>query len=110
MKRAPCQAVQLDRRSQPMGAEMLNLRTISAAVALFLYVGFSVAQESKPAHQLTFPVPSARFEILQSPLAARWTFRLDRYTGKVWQLVKTKDDDNTWEEMLVGDLLRSRDQ
>ncbi|GAB3490243.1 hypothetical protein GCM10027399_07170 [Curvibacter fontanus] len=40
---------------------------------------------------------------MQSTLAARWTFRLDRYTGKVWQLVRTSDDDNAWEEMMVFD-------
>jgi len=52
-------------------------------------------------HQLTTPPPGARFEVLQSTLAARWTFRLDRYTGRIWQLVKTTDDENTWEEMRV---------
>lgn len=57
-----------------------------------------------PPHQQTSAPPGARFEVMQSPLAARWTFRLDRYTGRVWQIVKTKDDDNVWEEMLVLDL------
>lgn len=54
-------------------------------------------------HQLTTTPPGARFEVMQSTLAARWTFRLDRYTGRVWQLVKTKDDDNAWEEMRIID-------
>jgi hypothetical protein len=44
---------------------------------------------------------TSRFEIIQSPLAARWTFLLDKYTGRVQQLVKTKDDDNAWETMMV---------
>lgn len=55
-------------------------------------------------HQLTTLPQSARFEVIQSTLAARLTFRLDRYTGRVWQLVKTKDDDNAWEEMKVFEL------
>jgi hypothetical protein len=38
---------------------------------------------------------------VQSQLAAKWTFRLDRYLGRVWQLVKTNVDDNAWEEMPV---------
>ena len=50
---------------------------------------------------MTFASWGARFEILQSELASRWTFRLDRFTGRVAQLVKTKDDDNTWEDMEV---------
>ncbi|WP_343725756.1 hypothetical protein [Herbaspirillum huttiense] len=44
---------------------------------------------------------NARYEIVQSPMAARWTFKLDRYTGTVWQLVTTSDNDLTWEGMLI---------
>jgi hypothetical protein len=75
-------------------------------VSLFLAsTSYATAQEyPSPPHQQTSPNPGARFEILQSPLAAKWTFRLDRYTGHVWQLVRTKDDNNTWEEMLVREL------
>ena len=54
------------------------------------------------AHRATTPPPGARFEIIQSELAAKWTFRLDRTTGQVFQLVKTKGDDFTWEEMEVA--------
>jgi len=38
---------------------------------------------------------------VQSEIAARWTFRLDRFTGHVAQLVKTKDEDTAWEDMEV---------
>ena len=54
-------------------------------------------------HQFTTPQSGARYEIVQSTLAARWTFRLDKNTGRVWQLARTKDDDNIWEEMRVFD-------
>ena len=57
-------------------------------------------QPSNPHHQTTAP-PGARFEILQSQLAARLTFRLDRFTGHVAQLVRTKEDDHAWEGMQV---------
>ena len=80
------------------------MKSIIAVFALVVLCGNAAAQDAKPAHQFTSPVPGARFEIIQSPLAAKWTFRLDRHTGKVWQLVKTKDDDNSWEEMPVMDL------
>jgi hypothetical protein len=52
-------------------------------------------------HQATTTPSGARYEILQSELAAKWTFRLDRFTGRISQLVRTKDDDNTWEDMEV---------
>lgn len=61
-----------------------------------------------PGHQQTSPSATARYEVLQSPLAMRWTFRLDRIHGRVWQLLKTPEDNNRWEEMPVTDLPRVR--
>lgn len=61
------------------------------------------AQETaSPPHQSTTSPSGARFELIQSPLAAKWTFKLDRFAGRVWQLVRTKDDENAWEEMPVA--------
>ncbi len=72
------------------------------ALCLALASSLSLAQDRAAViHEQTSPVPGARFEVLQSTVAARWTFRLDRHTGRIWQLVKTRDDDNTWEEMPV---------
>ena len=83
------------------GREMRHIFYVLAYVA---FSGGAFAQESAtPSHQQTSPPPNSRFEVIQSPLAAKWTFRLDRYSGRVWQLVKTKDDDNKWEEMPVVD-------
>ena len=61
------------------------------------------AQLDPANHQMTTLPSDARYEIVQSPLAAKWTFRLDRYTGQVYQLVKTENGDAAWEEMLVED-------
>ena len=55
-------------------------------------------------HQKTTTPSEARYEIVQSELAAKWTFRLDRYTGKVYQLVRTPDEENAWDEMTVTNL------
>lgn len=71
-------------------------------IAFFVCAGFAQADDfPPPPHQHTSLPTAARFEILQSSIAAKWTFRLDRYSGHVWQLVKTNDDDNTWEEMPI---------
>lgn len=53
--------------------------------------------------QVTVAPPGARYEIVQSTLAAKATFRLDRYTGRVWELAKTKDDETVWQETRVLD-------
>jgi len=58
-------------------------------------------QESTPPHSATTIPPSARFEIIQSHLAAKWTFRLDRVCGHVVQLIGVIGEDVKWEEMIV---------
>jgi hypothetical protein len=55
-----------------------------------------VAQEAPPSRSSTVPA-HARFEIVQSPLLAKLTFRFDRFTGQTWQFVSTKKDAYTWE-------------
>ena len=49
---------------------------------MFLVLGLSAQAQDYPAPspQYTSPVPSSRFEVMQSPLAAKWTFRLDKYS------------------------------
>jgi hypothetical protein len=47
------------------------------------------------------PLATARFQIVQSDLAARWTFRLDRFSGEVAQLVQTSEESLSWEPMDV---------
>ncbi len=57
------------------------------------------AEACSPEHQLSSSVPGARFEIVQSPLAAMWTFRLDRYAGAVWLLMSDDEKNSHWIEM-----------
>lgn len=57
-------------------------------------------------HMMTASAPSARYEIISSTLAARHTFRLDRFCGEVSQIVKvqTQGDELTWQGMWVSGL------
>lgn len=72
------------------------------ALVLGSIAGNSTAEDFLArSHQQTTIGPNARYEVVQSTLAARLTFRLDRFTGRVWQIVRTKDDDTAWEEMQV---------
>lgn len=72
-------------------------RLLVAALAL----NFALCWAQSPTHQGTSPT-GARYELIQSPLAAKWTFKLDRFAGRVWQLVRTKEDENAWEEVPVA--------
>ena len=40
-----------------------------------------------------------RYEIVQSEIVRRLTFKLDKFTGRTYQMVKTSYDDMTWEEV-----------
>ncbi|MDA0740274.1 MAG: hypothetical protein O2999_14975 [Nitrospirae bacterium] len=57
-----------------------------------------------PPHASTTITASARYEIVQSELAAKWMFRLDRVCGQVSQLVKTESGFNTWITMRIVNL------
>jgi hypothetical protein len=60
------------------------------------------AQDDGPSvHQMSTTPANARFEIVHSPLAAKWTFRLDRYTGNIAQLVNSVSGGSAWESMTV---------
>ncbi|BCG45324.1 hypothetical protein GEOBRER4_n0077 [Citrifermentans bremense] len=83
---------------------MRLLRTITLCFALLVPV---LAQgELSNVHQSTTTPSEARYEIIQSQLAARWTFRLDRYNGEVMQLLLNKEKENVWEKVMVVDLPR----
>jgi len=80
------------------------MRMLACLAVMFAFSSMpSFAQnDTSPAHQMTAAPPGARYEVIQSELAAKWTFRLDRFTGKVFQLVHTKSlDEYAWDEMEV---------
>jgi hypothetical protein len=79
-------------------------RAVLCLMSLVLCGNVVAAQQISDLHQMTTSPPNARFQIVQSELAAKWTFRLDRFTGQVDQLVLTKQGDNAWESMPVQDL------
>jgi hypothetical protein len=72
---------------------------IFSIVGVFFASAASAQTDQSP--QITSMSPSSRFEIVQSELAARWTFRLDKFCGRVSQLVSAKDDEFTWQDMAV---------
>lgn len=70
----------------------------------FISIFFSLSSlaDSKNAIHISSSLGSqARFEIIQSTLAARWTFRLDRVCGNISQIVIAQSENMTFERMLV---------
>lgn len=76
--------------------------SVLASLPLPLYA----QEEFTPANVKTSVPTTSRYEIVQSPRAAKWTFRLDKYCGQISQLVKTEDDDVAWESMPVVGLAK----
>jgi hypothetical protein len=68
----------------------------SFLLCLFGSAGAVAAAENQSAISTTLG-STARYEIVQSELAVRYTFRVDRVCGNVSQLVQTADDDLTWQ-------------
>jgi len=77
---------------------------IIITLALSFFSATAPTQETSDVHQQTIAPANARYEIIQSELAAKWTFRLDRFSGHVAQLVQTKDGEMTWEDTPVRGL------
>lgn len=81
------------------------LVTVNLSLLCFLAAPIFADDLPTNVHQQTNAPTNARFEIVQSQLAAKFTFRLDKFTGHVAMLVKTSEDENisedTWEDMHV---------
>jgi len=79
-------------------------RTLAAIVVplavLVAAPSLSQGLVSQEHHQTSSP-DDARYEITQSGVGVRWTFRLDRYSGMVDLMVSTTDDQLTWQPMPV---------
>ena len=51
----------------------------------------------------TLVTDSARYEIIQSSIKRALTFKLDKFTGRIWEVVETASGGLIWEYMYVED-------
>lgn len=72
-------------------------KTLLLIIALFLSVQFFAQDRQAVSTQMN----NARFEVIQSPIARKYTFFLDKVEGKVYQLVQTRTGGDSWEEMTI---------
>lgn len=72
-------------------------KTLLLIIALFLSVQFFAQDRQSVSTQMN----NARFEVIQSPIARKYTFFLDKVEGKVYQLVQTRTGGDSWQEMRV---------
>ncbi|MBC8637308.1 hypothetical protein IAG25_10840 [Caballeronia sp. EK] len=78
----------------------MNRSLFYALLLSLALIPIGVAAQATNQQSVMTGVPAdARFEIVQSELAVRWTFKLDKFAGVVFQLVATKDGGVAWEEV-----------
>lgn len=73
-----------------------------------IYVSLSVygqnvtidRNDDKKYNSISTSFSGGRFEFVMSDLVASNSFKIDKYTGNVYQLVKRNDDSLTWELLL----------
>jgi len=83
----------------------MNMKLLRAMFfGCLLLVPVVARGEVSKLHQTTAACSDSRFEIVQSQLAARWTFRLDRFTGEVMQLLLNAEQENVWAKVPVQDM------
>ncbi len=68
---------------------------------IFAAIAYQGLAQNAYRHQFSSAPDTSRLEIVQSDMGARYTFRIDKYTGEVYQLVKTYNDDLAWEAIGV---------
>ena len=74
-----------------------RLKVLAIIVCLMPFPALAVQESASP--QSTAISNGDRYQIVQSELAAKWTFRLDRVCGSVGQLVTTADSGIAWQRM-----------
>lgn len=60
-------------------------------ISAFAYGEESIGQKTN--------TEAGRYEIIIPDNMIRYTFRLDKFTGDIWQLVKNSDDSSTWQKV-----------
>jgi hypothetical protein len=70
------------------------LRAIPASIILFATPSWAAENQSSVSTSLG---ANARYQIVQSELVARVTFRVDRVCGAVSQIVADERDENSWQ-------------
>jgi hypothetical protein len=75
------------------------IKRYSFAFLLFAIFSLPVFAQQGRAHQRTAAPAEARFEIVQSSLAVKFTVRLDKYTGLTHQLVEKSNGDMEWQPL-----------
>ena len=81
----------------------MRLQHFAGTLAVALVIGAVDARAQSdagfPPHDRSSPTESSRYQIVQSEIAGRYTFLLDRFGGAMWVLVLKADSTYGWESL-----------
>lgn len=69
------------------------------SVLLLMFCMITLMLNAQSYSAVKTSVEGGRWEIVQSEIARRYTYKLDKYNGDVYQLVKKSNGDNTWQKL-----------
>ena len=76
--------------------------TLCILIALWAYQAWS---QDFYKHQFSSVPDTSRYEIVQSEMGVRYTFKIDKYKGEVFQLVKSLKGDLVWESIGIDPIV-----
>lgn len=86
------------------------MKIILLLIALILPTSVFAQDEEYPDNQTSTIPTQTRYELVQSLLTAKGTYKIDKFNGNVYQLVKTSEGTNSWEiikkEKVEGEVVR----
>lgn len=68
---------------------------------LFFAISISAYSQNNNISERT-DMADARFEIIQSPVARKYTIKIDKQTGETWQMVVNSKNKLCWEKLYKG--------
>lgn len=78
-------------------------------IIMHILAVFSLGISAENGYAVKSSIDSARYEIVQSPLARKVTIKLDKQFGRTYQLARTKDDKTVWSSMYAEGLISDTD-
>ena len=66
-------------------------------ILMFVSLTYQSSAQEIYSHQASSAPKTARFEIVQSERGSTNTFKIDKYTGQVFRIVKKRNKDLAWE-------------
>ncbi len=72
------------------------MKIVKTLILSFVISASAIAQERAT---VSTSQTGGRYEIIQSPIARKYTLKLDKYSGNVWQYVNGLDGKPTWQSI-----------